>query len=669
MYVCGACGGSAETAGYCSSDGQLLAATQDALLGTDIGRYRIARLLGVGGMGQVYLGVQPMIGSRVAIKILSTECTRNPELLERFFSEARAVNLIRHESIVSVIDMAQLPDGRPYIIMEFVDGRTLGEIVRAGQAPIGGIVQVVTEILSALGAAHALGIVHRDLKPDNVLITAEGHAKVLDFGIAKLAPGLSNGLSPRTRTGALLGTPAYMAPEQISGAENVDARTDLYAAGVVLFEAVTGRTPFQGETLYDLMKAHLEQVPPSPRALRPELPAAIERVILTALAKDPAHRFQTAGDMTRALHDAARELAPDQWRVLSRAPMMPGRPSLDHMRQLTPQQDGAHAPTVRASVVIGPDTKRDRPRHGRGLAIVFATLAVVSVAIVVVVVTGGGDAPPAAEPVAVVSEGSAAAPAGPPATRAPVPPRPVAPPRLPPVEAPALAVPTGTRPKPPPVLAPSAKPTSPRIIGGGSAADHDVQIGPGVSTGPNMVIGGGASAAPAHAGQSKEITRPADYNPRRFDPVAYLPKARELARMLVPDAELTSFEFDPVDPDGRVDLTANGRDREYEFRSRARSALPTGHPRNVPLDRPCRVSIELTATQITATVRMSEACDAKFVRVPRCSFAKVWSKAKAAGVPENVVARIGWLSDQKWFFDIDLQGKGGGVSSFDDDCT
>lgn len=117
MYVCGACGGSSERAGYCSSDGQPLAATQDPLLGTDVGRYRIARLLGVGGMGQVYLGVQPTIGSRVAIKILSNECTRNPELLERFFSEARAVNLIRHESIVSVIDMEQLPDGRPYIIM------------------------------------------------------------------------------------------------------------------------------------------------------------------------------------------------------------------------------------------------------------------------------------------------------------------------------------------------------------------------------------------------------------------------------------------------------------------------------------------------------------------------------------------------------------------------
>ncbi|MBA3453681.1 MAG: serine/threonine protein kinase, partial [Deltaproteobacteria bacterium] len=374
MYVCGACGMSSDRAGYCSSDGTQLSASHDPLLGTDVGRYRIARLLGVGGMGQVYLGVQPMIGSRVAIKILSAECTRNAELLDRFFAEARAVNLIRHESIVSVIDMALLPDGRPYIIMEFVEGRTLGEIVRAGPAPIGGVVQATTEILSALGAAHALGIVHRDLKPDNVLITGEGHAKVLDFGIAKLAPGLSNAMSPRTRTGALLGTPAYMAPEQISGAENVDARTDLYAAGIVLFEAVTGRTPFHGDTLYDLMRAHLEQAPPSPRSLRPDLPLAIERVILRALEKDPAHRFQSAAEMTHALHDAARQLAPDQWRVLSRGGMASGRPSLDHMRSPTPRDDG-HAPTVRASVAIAP-TKRDRPRR-LGPAIALAAMAVV----------------------------------------------------------------------------------------------------------------------------------------------------------------------------------------------------------------------------------------------------------------------------------------------------
>ena len=311
-FVCHQCGQRYAAAGYCPHDGDRLVDTDDPLLGTEVGRYRLARLLGEGGMGRVYLAVQPAIGSRVAIKILSDQCARNPELLERFFAEARAVNLIRHESIVSVIDMAQLPDGRPFIVMEYVEGQTLAAIVGAGPVPLGGLVQVMSEVLSALSAAHAIGIVHRDLKPDNILVTVEGHAKVLDFGIAKLAPELHQQLSPRTRTGALLGTPQYMAPEQISGSGGVDPRTDLYAAGVVLYELATGRQPFAGETLFDLMRAHLEQPPRPPRALRPELPPAFEHVILTALAKQPDDRFPSAAVMSHALHLAAAALPADQ---------------------------------------------------------------------------------------------------------------------------------------------------------------------------------------------------------------------------------------------------------------------------------------------------------------------------------------------------------------------
>ena len=316
MFVCPACGQRYELGGYCATDGQPIVQTDDPLLGSVIDRYRLTRVLGEGGMGRVYLAVQPAIGSRVAIKVLSEDCARNPELLERFFAEGRAVNLIRHEHIVSVLDMAQLPDGRPFIVMEFVEGQTLAAIVRTSLAPFGGVVQVMGEMLSALAAAHAIGIVHRDLKPDNVIVTVEGHAKVLDFGIAKLAPNLRE-VGSQTKTGALLGTPAYMAPEQISGAANVDARTDVYAAGVVLFEAVTGRQPFSGATIYDLMKAHVEQQPPLPRSLRRDLPQPIEQVILVALAKDPALRFQSATAMAQALTHAASGLTQDQWKPLS----------------------------------------------------------------------------------------------------------------------------------------------------------------------------------------------------------------------------------------------------------------------------------------------------------------------------------------------------------------
>ena len=293
-------------------------AADDPLLGTDVGRYRITSLLGQGGMGRVYLACQPAIGSRVAVKILLDESARNPELMERFFAEARAVNLVNHEHIVNIVDLAQLPDGRPFIVMEYIEGETLSILAEDGPVALGGLVQVMREVLSALDAAHAIGIVHRDLKPDNVRVTVEGHAKVLDFGVAKLAPALQRQVSPRTRTGALLGTPHYMAPEQISGTGGIDARTDIYAAGVVLYELATGQKPFTGETLYDLMHAHLETPPRPPRALRPELPIALERVILKALEKRPDERYATAAEMSEALRVAASELPEDAWAPLSR---------------------------------------------------------------------------------------------------------------------------------------------------------------------------------------------------------------------------------------------------------------------------------------------------------------------------------------------------------------
>jgi hypothetical protein len=219
-----------------------------------------------------------------------------------------------------------------------------------------------------------------------------------------------------------------------------------------------------------------------------------------------------------------------------------------------------------------------------------------------------------------------------------------------------------------PSIAPSSAGTSkgPIIVGGGSAADHGVFIGPNVIIGPNVVIG--SATPPQPTGAREEISRPADYDPRRFDPVAYLPRAQKLARELLPDAQLTAFEFDPVFSDGRVDLTQDGRDREYDFRSPERSAFPAGRPRNMPIDRKCRVHVEVGVRTITARVLTSDSCDARLVRAPRCSLASVWKLALAKGTPTDLVARIGWLHDESWFFDIDLAGNGGGVSSFADRC-
>jgi hypothetical protein len=202
--------------------------------------------------------------------------------------------------------------------------------------------------------------------------------------------------------------------------------------------------------------------------------------------------------------------------------------------------------------------------------------------------------------------------------------------------------------------------------------DPSVHIGSNVHIGPGVTIGGQpvppTTTPPPPSASKSTITKPADYSAKRFDPVAYLPKALALAQQLIPDARLTSFEFDPVFPDGHVDLTMDGRDREYNFRSPSASARPAGTPRNLPVERACMVHVEVGATEITATVRKNDDCNARLVRAPSCRFGGVWKQAIANGTPTDVVARIGWLFDEKWFFDVDLEGKGGGVSSFPDRC-
>jgi serine/threonine protein kinase len=304
MFVCPECGSSAQEPGRCTVDGIDRMPRNDPLLGLSVGSYRIARKIGQGGMGQVYRAVQPAIGSRVAIKVLSQECAAQRELVERFFAEARAVNLIRHEHIVNVLDLALFPDGRPYIVMEYLEGRPLSTLIQEhGPAPIDVACGILREVLSALEAAHAKGIVHRDLKPDNIFVSPAGHAKVLDFGIAKLQPNVAE-VQAGTRTGSLLGTPHYMSPEQALG-RSVDARSDLYSIGVILYETLTGRRPFDAPSLYELLRQQVEVDPPAPSTLRPDLPAGMQAVIARALAKDPHRRYQSAREFAQAIEQGA----------------------------------------------------------------------------------------------------------------------------------------------------------------------------------------------------------------------------------------------------------------------------------------------------------------------------------------------------------------------------
>ncbi|HWJ54760.1 MAG TPA: serine/threonine-protein kinase [Vicinamibacterales bacterium] len=405
MFVCPECGLTQPGPGPCPTDRTPLAPIgEDVLLGTTIGAYRVARLLGIGGMGRVYKGAHPTIGSRVAIKVLSRECSDRRDLVERFFSEARAVNVIRHESIVNVLDLSRLPDGRPYIIMEYLDGAPLAAILDEAirtrtPLPLGGLARLAVEVLDALGAAHGKGVVHRDLKPDNIFVAPSGRPKVLDFGIAKLSD--ANLLGSATRTGSLLGTPHYMSAEQAAG-RPVDHRADLYAIGVILFECATGRKPFQAEALFDLLRMHVEVPPPSPRALRPDMPPELEHVILTALAKAPDHRFPSAMAMSMALQHATAQLPPDQWRPLtppaarppgssSWAPTPPSSWPGPGSRPPTPQPPTPMPPMPppapqppsfgnASTLSAGQVTRGGRPASRRGLWIALAAVAM----------TGGG---------------------------------------------------------------------------------------------------------------------------------------------------------------------------------------------------------------------------------------------------------------------------------------
>ncbi|HEY1556813.1 MAG TPA: serine/threonine-protein kinase [Kofleriaceae bacterium] len=633
MFVCGECGSRYERAGYCATDGQPIAEVSDPLLGSEVGRYRLARVLGEGGMGCVYLAVQPAIGSRVAIKVLSEPSARNAELLDRFFAEARAVNLIRHEHIVGVLDLAKLPDGRPYIVMEFVDGQTLAQVMRRGLPPLGGVAQVMGEVLGALAAAHAIGIVHRDLKPDNVIVTVEGHAKVLDFGIAKLAPGLSS-MSPRTQTGALMGTPAYMAPEQISGAANVDARSDIYAAGVVLFEAATGRPPFAGATLYDLMRAHLEATPPAPRSLRPDLPPELEGVILTALAKLPAQRFQSAAAMAQALSHAAVALPQTEWRPLSTR----GTPvvSQDAYRST------AVAPTTRAS------------RRLKWIALPLALAAVVAGVVLIGLAHDSGEPPVVAQAPVPTSSPSPTPSPTPSPSPSPVPARPADNPTLVPA------------PRQVHHAAPAPGPAQPDPIA--EAAKHGVIIHGNVQIGSNVYIG----TSPSSAAPTSHFTRPPDYDPRHFDASAYAPKALALARTIYADAGFARLDVAGVYPAGHADIGLVDSDTDYYFRSPSHSARPADKPANVELELACYVEVVVKPSGVEVRSRslsIDPDCKWPIRSIPRCSTAQVWTKARADGAALNTVAKIAFLKDGQWFFDNENADQTAGfVKSYPDRC-
>jgi serine/threonine-protein kinase len=275
-------------------------AVSDSLIDTLFdGRYRIERKLGAGGMADVYLAEDQELGRRVAIKILNSRHGNDDQFIERFRREAKNAAALNHPNIVSIYDRGEAEDTY-YIAMEFLDGRTLKElIIGRGAAPINVAIEYARQILSALRFAHRHGIVHRDIKPHNVLVDGEGRVKVTDFGIARA------GTSQMTETGSIVGTAQYLSPEQAKGGE-VDPRSDLYSLGVVLYELLTGKTPFDGETPVEIAMKHLSTTPKPPSKLRPDVPRELDMVVMRALAKNPDERYQSADEMEGDLERVAR---------------------------------------------------------------------------------------------------------------------------------------------------------------------------------------------------------------------------------------------------------------------------------------------------------------------------------------------------------------------------
>lgn len=338
------------------------------------GRYRVDDLIGRGGMASVYRGYDQTLGRTVAIKVLKADLAGDAAFRTRFRLEAQAASRMAHPTIVRVFDAGEDsetgPDGHerpvPYIVMELVHGRLLKDVIAEGPVPTADALRYIDGILEALEYSHRAGVVHRDIKPGNIMITEAGQVKVMDFGIAR---AVSDSSSTVAETTAIVGTAAYFSPEQAKG-ESVDARADLYSTGVVLYELLTGRPPFRGDTPVAVAYQHVSEAPIPPSEINESVPRALDAIVLRALAKDPFQRPQDAASFREALDATAEGKAPTKRQVSALASDLYGP---------NPRQA---AETARSLRQLSTDTTMRRTQAGPPVAWIWAGVAILAVLLV-----------------------------------------------------------------------------------------------------------------------------------------------------------------------------------------------------------------------------------------------------------------------------------------------
>jgi eukaryotic-like serine/threonine-protein kinase len=360
------------------------------------GRYRLEEVVGYGGMGSVWRATHTGLGEQVAVKLVSANFARSKEALRRFDTEAKSAAKLRSRHVPHVFDNGVLEDGTPYLVMELLRGESLAaRLGRHGVVPLPETVSILEQCCRALTRAHSLGIVHRDIKPENVYLAQsvddDGYiVKVLDFGIAKVTSSLSDDGRSSTRTGTLLGTPLYMSPEQARGLRTIDSRTDLYSLGLVTFTMLTGRLPFSGETLGDLLLQICSEPLPKLRAAAPALPPAMEDWFQKACARQPDDRYPTAQAFIEALRVAAG-ISRRSDSFAERNPSLPGLAAGLTGPEAATLDPAGPLPSTTTATTMAADPARTR--RTRWVWVVASGILGLAVAPVVVLVTHGRSAP------------------------------------------------------------------------------------------------------------------------------------------------------------------------------------------------------------------------------------------------------------------------------------